>query len=425
MRTHAREWLEMAEKVYHYRRDRLMESELEELQTQIQEVRRLVKNRAERMKLKLGVESLEETLRRLGGMHYPKSSIVENVEFFLVAAIVILGFRAYFIQPFKIPTNSMWPSYYGMTGEVFAKPDDAPGYAARAFRLLAFGAQRRVAESPSDGAVSADFFENGEMAFTVKKGRHWLVLTTVVREYTFYVGGAPTSISVPVDFRDVDKMLREVYFGGEAEFAAYVRKITRNGTELTQSVMVVDENTRAKKRVVRIPLNRSVEKGDSVLEFDVLTGDQLFVDRVSYHFVKPSVGQGFVFRTGQIDSPYMRDRDTKRQIDEYYVKRLVGTPGDTLEIKDYTLFRNGKPITGTDAFDKNAQREDDYVGYRNTHDLEIGETMTVPTDQYMALGDNSADSQDSRYWGFISAKEVIGRPIFIYYPFTKRWGPKR
>ena len=97
------------------------------------------------MKLKLGVESLEETLRRLGGMHYPKSSIVENVEFFLVAAIVILGFRAYFIQPFKIPTNSMWPSYYGMTGEVFAKPDDAPGYAARAFRLLAFGAQRRVA----------------------------------------------------------------------------------------------------------------------------------------------------------------------------------------------------------------------------------------------------------------------------------------
>ena len=68
-----------------------------------------------------------------------------------------------------------------------------------------------------------------------------------------------------------------------------------------------------------------------MLEFDVLTGDQLFVDRVSYHFVKPSVGQGFVFRTGQIDSPYMRDRDTKRQIDEYYVKRLVGTPGDTLD----------------------------------------------------------------------------------------------
>ena len=312
-----------------------------------------------------------------------------------------------------------------MTGEVFASGEDAPGYMARAFRFVAFGAQRRVAEAPSKGAVSADFFENGEMAYTVKNGRNWLVLPTLVREYTFYVGGAPTSITVPLDFNDIDKMLREVYFGGEAEFADYVRKISRNGTELAQSIMVVNENTRAKKRAVRIPLNRTVEKGDSVLEFDVLTGDQLFVDRMSYHFVKPSVGQGFVFRTGLIDSPYMKDRETGRQIDEYYVKRLVGTPGDTLEIKDFTLLRNGKPITGAAAFDQNAQREDRYVGYRNTHDLEIGETMTVPADHYMALGDNSANSQDSRYWGFIQAQEVIGRPIFIYYPFTKRWGPKR
>ena len=425
MRANAREWLEMAEKVYHYRRDRLTDTELEDLHTQIADLRRLVKNRAERMKLKLGIDSLEETLRRLGGMHYPKSSLVENVEFFLVAAIVILGFRAYFIQPFKIPTNSMWPSYYGMTGEVFAKPGDAPGFVARGFRFLAYGAQRRDAEAPSDGAVTADFFENGEMAYTVRSGRNWLVLPTLVREYTFYVGGAPTSITVPLDFNDVDKMLREVYFGGEAEFAAYVRKITRNGTELAQSVMVVNENTRAKKRAVRIPLNRSLKKGDSVLQFDVLTGDQLFVDRMSYHFVKPGVGQGFVFRTGQIDSPYMKDRNSGRQIDEYYVKRLVGTPGDMLEIKNFELLSNGKPITGADAFDKNAQREDGYVGYRNTHDLEIGETMTVPADHYMALGDNSANSQDSRYWGYVSSKEVIGRPIFIYYPFTKRLGPRR
>lgn len=425
MRTNAREWLEMAEKVYHYRRDRLTDAELEELQTQMQDLRRLLKNRAERMKLKLGVESLEETLRRFGGMHYPKSSLVENVEFFLVAAIVILGFRAYFIQPFKIPTNSMWPSYFGMTGEVFASAEEAPGYLARAFRFVAFGAQRRVAEAPSDGVVSADFFENGELAFTVKNGRNWIVLPTLVREYTFYVDGAPTSFTVPLDFNDTDRMLREVYFGGEAEFADYVRKITRSGTELAQTVMVVNENTRAKKRAVRIPLNRTVKQGDPVLEFDVLTGDQLFVDRMSYHFVKPSVGQGFVFRTGKIDSPYMKERNTGRQIDEYYVKRLVGTPGDTLAIKDYTLFRNGKPITGAAAFGKNARREDRYVGYRNTHDLEIGKTMTVPADHYMALGDNSANSQDSRYWGYISAKEVIGRPIFIYYPFTKRWGPKR
>ena len=58
-------------------------------------------------------------LRRTGGAIYPKSSLVENVEFFLVAAIVILGIRTYFLQPFKIPTNSMWPTYNGMTPEAF------------------------------------------------------------------------------------------------------------------------------------------------------------------------------------------------------------------------------------------------------------------------------------------------------------------
>lgn len=424
MRINAREWLELADKIYHYRRDTLSGNELTELQTQSSDLRRLLKERAERMKLKLGIESLEETLRRLGGTHYPKSSLVENVEFFLVAAIVILGFRAYFIQPFKIPTNSMWPSYYGMTGENFAPGGDAPGYVARAFRFAAFGAQRKAITAPQAGAVSADFFDDGEMAYTVKRGRHWLVLPTMVREYTFYVDGAPASITVPLDFHGFDQMMRDTYFGGEEGFANYVNKITRDGRELTRGIITVNEATGGKRRVVRIPLERKVQKDDFVLRFDVLTGDQLFVDRMSYNFVRPSVGQGFVFRTGQIHSPYMTDRNTGRQIDEYYVKRLVGTPGDRLQIKDYTLYRNDKPITGTDAFDKNAKRSGDYVGYRSVMDLAPGKTMTVPKDHYMALGDNSANSQDSRYWGYVPAQEVVGKPIFIYYPFTKRWGPK-
>ena len=122
MRATATEWLELAGKVYHYRRDRLDAEDLRNLQTHTAKLRGLLHEKADRMKLKLGVEALESVLRQVGGTHYPKSSLVENVEFFLVAAIVILGFRAFFIQPFKIPTNSMWPSYYGMTAETF-KPE--------------------------------------------------------------------------------------------------------------------------------------------------------------------------------------------------------------------------------------------------------------------------------------------------------------
>lgn len=103
-------------------------------------------------KLKPAIEHLEEP-RWYGGAIYPKSALVENVEFFLVAAIVILGIRTYFIQPFKIPTNSMWPTYNGMTPEAFPRRADEPGYVMNAARFLAFGAQPKRVDATSAGEV--------------------------------------------------------------------------------------------------------------------------------------------------------------------------------------------------------------------------------------------------------------------------------
>lgn len=432
MRANANEWLELAEKVYHYRRDRLDADDLRTLQTHTAKLRGLVDEKADRMKLKVGVEALESVLRSIGSTHYPKSSLVENVEFFLVAAIVILGFRAFFIQPFKIPTNSMWPSYYGMTAETFKPGEDAPGLVGRAFRFVAFGAQRREVIAPSAGAVTGDFFvvNKGdavelEMACTLKPGRSWMIFPTTLKEYTFYVDGSPVHISVPQDFQGVDQAVRETFFGGDDGFADYLAGLQRSGAKLERRVVEVSPGSNRGIQVYRLPLVEKAAAGDRLLSFDILTGDQLFVDRMSYHFMRPKVGQGFVFRTGQIDSIYMKDRGTGRQIDQYYIKRLVGVPGDTLQIKDFRLYRNGEPITGAAAFEKNATRTDNYVGYRNELGLDVGKIMTVPAEHFMALGDNSANSQDSRYWGYVPKDEVVGRPLFIYYPFTKRWGPSR
>lgn len=423
MRQNAANWLELADKVYHYRRDLLPASELAELQAQTAGLQRLVKERADTMKLKLGIESLEHVLRRTGGTHYPKSSVTENVEFFLVAAIVILGFRTYFLQPFKIPTNSMWPSYYGMTAENLPPGTEAPGPAASVVRFLAFGAQRREAVAPQGGDISADFLMSGQMAYKMRAARKWFILPTVVREYTFYVGGTSVALTVPEDFHDFDRVLQETFFKDNKTFIEYVNQLGRSG-KLTERSVIQVNGAGESARVVRIPLPRTAKSGETILRFDVLTGDQLFVDRMTYHFMRPTVGQGFVFRTGEIHSEYMVDR-SGNQLEQYYIKRLVGVPGDTLEIKDYTLYRNGQPITGSTAFDKNAKRADNYVGYRNELSLAAGKTMTVPPDSFLALGDNSANSQDGRYWGYVPAKEAIGRPLFIYYPFTKRWGPAR
>jgi signal peptidase I len=54
-----------------------------------------------------------------------------------------------------------------------------------------------------------------------------------------------------------------------------------------------------------------------------------------------------------------------------------------------------------------------------------GEQLNVPEDKYFAMGDNSGNSADGRYWGFVPAKDVVGRPLFVYFPFTRHWGPAK
>ncbi|MBC7367156.1 MAG: signal peptidase I [Undibacterium sp.] len=421
MRENAANWLELAEKVYHFRRDVLPSAQLAKLVQQINALKEGIKQRLEAAKLKLQIEQAEGVLRETGGAIYPKNSLMENVEFFVVAAIVILGIRTYFAQPFKIPTNSMWPTYYGMTGENLSSSADTPGPIAKIFRLAAFGAQRIEAIAPRSGEVTAPFFNTGHMAYTVQPDRTWLVFPTQVKEYTFYVDGTPATVRVPLDFGDFDRMVVETYFGNDQAFAQSWGRQSQT-TSQEESMIKVDAGAGTFARVRRLALNRTVKTGDSLLGFDLLTGDQLFVDRMTYHFMRPKSGQGFVFRTGNIEGIGQ---------DQYYIKRLIGTPGDVIEIKEPAVYRNSVPITGADAFELNAKRQGKYRGYFNADPrtgakyLQPGEKLTVPSNGFFAMGDNSGNSQDGRYWGFVPLKDAIGRPLFIYYPFTKRWGPAR
>jgi signal peptidase I len=420
MREHAANWLELARKVWHFRRDALTESEAEELRQARDHLSGAVAARADAGKLKLAIEGLEGVLRRTGGAIYPKTSLVENVEFFLVAAIVILGLRTYFLQPFKIPTNSMWPSYYGMTGENLPPGAPAPGLAEGLFRLVAYGAQRRTMVAPRTGQVEVPFFaRTGQIAYTVKSGRSWLVFPTDVKEYTFFVDGAPTTLDVPVDFSGFDELFMATYFPRREDFARQVQRAAQAGpgVEILQRLSEKGEDFAP---VRRIPIGRTVRAGEPVMRFDLMTGDQLFVDRISYQFMRPEVGQGFVFRTDHI--PMIGQ-------DQYFIKRLVGRPGDRIEIRAPVLWRNGAPITGARAFALNAERSGLYRGYTNATREDYrysylfkGESVTIPPHAYLALGDNSPDSLDGRFWGFVPAKDVVGRPLAIYYPFTRRWG---
>ena len=418
MRENAGNWLELADKVYHYRRDVLPAGQVLELQSRTAELKALVKERAGAEKLKIGIERLEEVLRRTGGAIYPKTALVENVEFFLVAALVILGIRTYFVQPFKIPTNSMWPTYNGMTPQVFKTPAEEPNVAAKAARLVAFGAWPHRVDAPADGEVLVPVggeTRSGIVNCRVVPGRSWLVIPTQLREYTLFVGDKPVKVKLPLDF-DFEWTVYDAFFSDGQPYS---------GDRLAQAIQHKIVTRQYEERIVNgqplrcIRTGKHVRAGERALAFDELTGDQLFVDRMSYHFIPPKVGSGFVFRTGNIPGI------AQTMGDQYYIKRLVGVPGDKLQIDGPALMRNGAPITGASAFAANAKKTDRYTGYVAYGNLREGEVLTVPAKEYYALGDNSANSQDGRYWGFVPAKDVVGRPIFVYYPFTSRWGPAK
>ena len=91
-----------------------------------------------------------------------------------------------------------------------------------------------------------------------------------------------------------------------------------------------------------------------------------------------------------------------------FIKRMVGLPGDIVEIKNGTIFVNDSPLVDHNF----SQRY-----YYNRGDFgEEGKRLAVPKNQYFVLGDNSASSQDSRYWGFVPQENILGKAMLIYWP---------
>lgn len=415
-RHDAKNWLHLADKVVHYRRDQVPQPELHAILQAANDLKNRLAERADAARLKIAIERLEGCLRRSGGPHYPKSGLADNLEFALVALILFLGIRAFFVQPFKIPTNSMWPTYFGMTSESYPTVEDEPGGLMRLARLAVFGATAKRVDAPRDGElfIAMPYVEGGVSHARPVRGRRFGVFPATVAEYVFVVDGVAASLTVPLDF-DAGRIFRDAVRRGEgAGGNGGWLPDPRRGTDR----YVTTQHGGGTMRLV--PTGRRVRAGERIVSFDLLTGDQLFVDRVSYHFVPPSVGDAFVFRTDNI--PEIGGRNAN----SYYIKRLAGVPGDELEIRSPVLYRNGEPIKGAEAFEKNAQRIDRYTGY--THNgpyLAAGSVLRVPEGRFVALGDNSANSADSRSWGFVPAADVVGRPLFIYYPFSRRWGPAR
>lgn len=125
------------------------------------------------------------------------------------------------------------------------------------------------------------------------------------------------------------------------------------------------------------------------------TGDYLIVDQISYRFHAPLRGSVIVFR-------YPKEPSI------YFIKRVIGFPGETVSIKAGVV-----TITNT-AHPEGIVLHEPYVKLTKIEDF----TMTLKTDEYFVMGDNRAGSADSRYWGPLPSKDIVGRPVIQLFPLS-------
>jgi signal peptidase I len=171
------------------------------------------------------------------------------------------------------------------------------------------------------------------------------------------------------------------------------------------------------------------------MDATVRVGDHLLVDKLAYapagsftrHFLpytEPKRGDIIVFR-------YPMD------IQQNYVKRVMGVPGDHIRIVDKVVYLNGKPLQepytqhvfpGLEPYRDNFPSQPSGPVYPRAvemieHNVVNGE-LVVPADSYFAMGDNRDNSLDSRYWGFVPRENIIGKPLVIFWSYdapTEDW----
>lgn len=392
-----------------YKRDLLPQAKLDEILT----LRRSLED-AMKAKDRERIKTLNDELNKVCEKALPNaapSEIGDNVEVFFVAIVIALGIRGYIAQPFQIPTGSMQPTLNGITAQATEK-DPTPGLIGWLGSFLTSTRYINV-ESDHDGYLDekepitehrfAIFMPYCKLHF---KDGHTITIKSPQRQ-----------------------LLEELHL---------MKNIEAKTLDMTA-------DTPDRKVDVRMQGGTYIRKGQLLARGIVHNGDHVLVDKFSYHFRTPHRGEVFVFTTKHIRGINV----PAEQGAQHYIKRLAGVPHDLIETKvpvgeelwpeKYELWRrdgypeqrlfcelwhNGKKASEPGFVRVMTDRKEGYHGYTLIRGREISVKLNDidGDEQYFAMGDNSANSSDSRYWGFIPERNLVGPALFCYWPLTSHWG---
>jgi signal peptidase I len=308
---------------------------------------------------------------------YPNPVWRENIEVALVALVVAIGIRTFFVQPFKIPTGSMQPTLFGVTHENLIGRTDIkdPGLLRGLYDFWIYGISYKHVVAKSSGALEA--FEREPSRFLLFNLKQ-----------KFQIGQETYTVWFPPD-----KLLERA--GLVSQFGERNRKV--------------------------------FSAGEDIIKLRALAGDHLFVDRLTYNFRHPRRGEIIVFETHDVPGTTP---------DTYYIKRLVALGNERVQIgDDHHVLIDGKRLDASTpgfenvySFDPNAPpRDSQYYGHVDGPALAPifaynPEGVTVRSNCLMVMGDNTLNSADSRAWGDFPEEKVMGKSFFVYWPISKRFG---
>ncbi len=321
----------------------------------------------------------------------------ENLEVLVIAFAVAMAFRAYFLQPFQIPTGSMQPTLNGIRILNVDSGEDAN---------LSPDPRSAIQPNRNVHGYQPDIWDKPYL-----QPLKWILTGDVFITVRAPASGTFQWTKILPDGR------RQARVGGK----------------------LLTMRTKHINTPVNLLQGATFSKGDIIAQYLYQSGDHLFVNKVKWNFAVPKRGEVIVFEIKRNSLSFTDNGLTSPFSDPnaHYIKRLVGLPGEEIGILPPNLIINNEALKSPPAIVsiQNQERSRDgniHDGYRlASHSLgEMSITVPYPAgklqigeNRYYACGDNQDSSLDSRYWGPVFGESLVGPAAFVYWPFTKHFGP--